>query len=188
MQKAESIISEIDNLVKESCLGDSTTIDGDYIHNLHKIEFELDRFKTTLMNTKNPQSSLDELLAQLTIIQIGRCKNAIYETLRHLHTDYIEKQINDDTIPVDQIKKTPNRSKTVTDDIIPKKMCTTITEVALTNKQRDIIKYLLQGMTTREISINLEICEKTVKNHLSKIYKRLGVKNRIQLYNKFVHI
>jgi DNA-binding CsgD family transcriptional regulator len=52
----------------------------------------------------------------------------------------------------------------------------------LTRKESDILRRVLDGLKNIEISKELEIIEQTVKDHLSKIYSKLGVENRNALY------
>ena len=56
----------------------------------------------------------------------------------------------------------------------------------LTEREREIIRYLAQGASNREISEALFITEGTVKNHISNILAKLGLRDRTQaaLYAK----
>jgi two-component system nitrate/nitrite response regulator NarL len=56
----------------------------------------------------------------------------------------------------------------------------------LTDRQVDVLKYLRDGLTNKEISANLGIAEKTVKVHIAAIFKTLNVVNRTQAA-KFLH-
>jgi DNA-binding NarL/FixJ family response regulator len=47
-----------------------------------------------------------------------------------------------------------------------------------TNREQEILNLLLQRLTNREISESLFISEGTIKNYLTTIYEKLGVKNR----------
>ena len=53
--------------------------------------------------------------------------------------------------------------------------------VALNVRQRVIVWLLCQGLSNREIANRLFICEQTVKSHLHRIFKKVGVSNRLQL-------
>lgn len=52
---------------------------------------------------------------------------------------------------------------------------------SLTPKERLINTYVHQGLTNEEIAVRLNITERTVGNHLSKIYDKFNVKNREEL-------
>lgn len=51
---------------------------------------------------------------------------------------------------------------------------------ALSERQREVLKYLLQGKPNKTISANLHISENTVKAHLSAIFRALGARNRTE--------
>ncbi|MBX3080276.1 MAG: response regulator transcription factor [Anaerolineae bacterium] len=50
----------------------------------------------------------------------------------------------------------------------------------LTFRERDILRWLVEGMNNREIADRLVITEGTVKNHVSNIIGKLGVRDRTQ--------
>ncbi|WP_084658940.1 response regulator transcription factor [Thermogemmatispora onikobensis] len=50
----------------------------------------------------------------------------------------------------------------------------------LTEKEIEIIRYVAQGMSNREIAAQLSYSEKTVKNYLSVIFQKLGIRDRTQ--------
>lgn len=56
----------------------------------------------------------------------------------------------------------------------------------LTERQVDVLRYLKDGLTNKEISARLGIAEKTVKVHIAAIFKTLNVVNRTQAA-KFLH-
>jgi two-component system, NarL family, nitrate/nitrite response regulator NarL len=53
----------------------------------------------------------------------------------------------------------------------------------LTERQVDVLRYLRDGLSNKEISANLGIAEKTVKVHIAAIFKTLNVVNRTQAAN-----
>lgn len=59
---------------------------------------------------------------------------------------------------------------------------------ALTARERGVLRLLAQGLSNRVIARKLDISEKTVKNHLSSIYFKIGATHRTQaaLYAQYV--
>jgi RNA polymerase sigma factor (sigma-70 family) len=52
----------------------------------------------------------------------------------------------------------------------------------LTDREREIVKWAIRGMTNKEIARQLGISEKTVKAHLRNIFPKLKVSRRAQLF------
>jgi len=59
-------------------------------------------------------------------------------------------------------------------------------EPGISARERQVLTHLLGGMSNREISRELGISEKTVKNHLWKVYRKIGVKSRTQLFHQLI--
>lgn len=51
----------------------------------------------------------------------------------------------------------------------------------LTPREREVLEAILQGRSNRQIAEQYAISEVTVKHHLSRIYAKLGVTNRLEL-------
>ncbi len=51
----------------------------------------------------------------------------------------------------------------------------------LTNNERHIAYLACKGLSAKEIGSQLLVSEKTIRNQLSMIYKKIGVKNQIEL-------
>jgi DNA-binding CsgD family transcriptional regulator len=51
---------------------------------------------------------------------------------------------------------------------------------ALTPRQLEILGLVASGLSTADIAAGLGIAQGTVKAHLTMIYSRLGIKNRVQ--------
>jgi DNA-binding NarL/FixJ family response regulator len=50
----------------------------------------------------------------------------------------------------------------------------------LTNREIEILKLLANGMANKQIAFRLKISEKTVRNHVSNTYEKLGIFDRSQ--------
>lgn len=48
----------------------------------------------------------------------------------------------------------------------------------LTKREKEIFDYLITNKTTKEIAEEIGISEKTVRNHISNVMQKLGVKGR----------
>ncbi len=50
--------------------------------------------------------------------------------------------------------------------------------IILTPREKEIFNLLIENNTTKEIANKLNISEKTVRNHISNVMQKLGVKGR----------
>lgn len=51
----------------------------------------------------------------------------------------------------------------------------------LSNRESEVAELVTQGLSNREVAEKLFVTEKTVKFHLTNIYKKMNVKSRAQL-------
>jgi DNA-binding NarL/FixJ family response regulator len=51
----------------------------------------------------------------------------------------------------------------------------------ITAREREVITAIVEGFTNREIAERYKISERTVKHHLSNIFDKVGVSNRLEL-------
>ncbi len=51
----------------------------------------------------------------------------------------------------------------------------------LSNREKQIVDEVLQGKTNKQVAMSLNITERTVKAHLSAIFKKTGTRNRFEL-------
>lgn len=60
----------------------------------------------------------------------------------------------------------------------------------ITGRELEIISHVARGLENKEIAVELEIAEQTVKNHLSRVMKKLGLRNRqeVVLFAIRVHL
>jgi DNA-binding NarL/FixJ family response regulator len=57
----------------------------------------------------------------------------------------------------------------------------TRTALPFTRRERQIVIEILQGSTNQEIGRRLGVTERTIKNQLTPIFQKCGVRNRVQL-------
>lgn len=53
-------------------------------------------------------------------------------------------------------------------------------QVALTVREKDVLKLLPNGLTAKEMALSLFLTEATIKSHLASLYRKLEVGNRVQ--------
>lgn len=70
----------------------------------------------------------------------------------------------------------------------PTAIADTVAVVPLTEREREIVRWLQLGKTNWEIGQILRISDKTVKNHVHNIFAKAGVRNRVQLINKAIEL
>lgn len=58
----------------------------------------------------------------------------------------------------------------------------------LSIREKEVFNLLINNMTTKEISKELNISEKTVRNHISNVIQKLGVKGRSQAVIELIKI
>jgi DNA-binding NarL/FixJ family response regulator len=58
----------------------------------------------------------------------------------------------------------------------------------LTNREREIMKYICEGMTYKEIAEQMFITPFTVNQHLKKVYQKLKVKSKGELISKMLSV
>lgn len=51
----------------------------------------------------------------------------------------------------------------------------------LSAREKEVVTWLIEGLTNREIAQKLSISQHTVKNYIFKIFEKLGVSNRVEL-------
>lgn len=113
----------------------------------------------------------------------------VLELVRAGVSGYVLKDIPPSKL-IDTIK-TVARGFSVIDPSITNKVLGEITRLSrhrrvreewetLTDREMDVLKLMAQGRSNKEIARNLTISEKTVKNHITNIFRKLQVDDRTQ--------
>ncbi len=59
-------------------------------------------------------------------------------------------------------------------------------ECALTDREKEVLRYLLEGKKRSEIACALCVSEETIKKQITSIYRKMGVATRSELFVKFM--
>jgi DNA-binding NarL/FixJ family response regulator len=59
--------------------------------------------------------------------------------------------------------------------------CSAPEDQMLTARELEIVGFLARGISNKEISVELDLSEQTVKNHVRSIFRKRGVTNRVAL-------
>ena len=59
-----------------------------------------------------------------------------------------------------------------------------IKNFSITKREQEIIIALLAGKSNKELAETLFVSEKTIETHLANIYRKVGVKNRLELFSR----
>lgn len=51
----------------------------------------------------------------------------------------------------------------------------------LSQREKEVVRYVAEGMSNREIAVRLKLSEHTIKNYLFRIFDKLGVSSRAEL-------
>lgn len=54
----------------------------------------------------------------------------------------------------------------------------------LTGRELEILEYVALGLTVRQVATRLGVSPRTVETHLGKLYRKLGVRNRVQALSR----
>lgn len=60
-----------------------------------------------------------------------------------------------------------------------------LAEAKLTDREREILELLAEGLLYKEISLRLGISEGSIKQHIHRMYAKLHVQNRTEAINRF---
>ncbi|MFW5998726.1 MAG: response regulator [Halanaerobiaceae bacterium] len=119
---------------------------------------------------------------KVLILTIHDEEEYIFEVTRAGAEGYIQKDIKPQDLH-QSIKKVINGGKVFpasVEEDIEKNTSEGETIEELSNREQQVLELLAQGMSNKELAEELYISEKTVKNHVSNILRKLSVNDRTQ--------
>jgi DNA-binding NarL/FixJ family response regulator len=121
------------------------------------------------------------LLKDLTAQDLAHAVLAVSQGVYQLDAAVIERMIGASSRPnpadtsETQERLVPPQPKTKA-NVAPD----SLDAASLTNREIEVLRLIATGATNREVADSLVISEGTVKNHLSNIFSRLGLRDRTQ--------
>lgn len=112
--------------------------------------------------------------------------DAIFAAVMAGAAGYLLKEIRGRSL-VDAIRQVA-AGKSLLDPAVTERLLTRLREgepederlASLTDRERDVLSLIADGMTNREIGAELFLSEKTVKNYVSGLFAKLGMQRRTQ--------
>ena len=101
-------------------------------------------------------------------------KSSSYQNLKRCLTAVHEGQIWASNMDLQRILETLQRTH-------PLQCVNHRGELLLSKREQEIVPLVAEGLTNREISDRLGLSEHTVKNHLFRIYEKIGISSRVEL-------
>ena len=83
-----------------------------------------------------------------------------------------------------KIEELKNKSKAKINDFSELSIIKKLDEYELSKREKEVLEYISQGLSNSEIAKKMFVSNNTVKSHISHIYAKLDVKNRIQAIKK----
>lgn len=125
-----------------------------------------------------------QILGKSGQIQIGDAMmQAILLSLRPILYGFVIMVLLKRPEMVQTNKSLPGNTRT--ENMNPEKERSVFDTTDLTEREKEIVRLVLAGLSNREIGEQLYIAESTVKKHMSHIFEKLEVKNREQIKHKF---
>lgn len=136
---------------------------------------------TALLKQSHPET-------KVIMLTIHKDDEYIFEAIKAGASGYLLKDV--DTQYLVKAVEAAFRGESIVDPSIASKLLKEFSRISrgggesthdsLTEREKEILKLLVQGLSNRDVAEKLFISEKTVKNHISNIFRKLEVTDRTQ--------
>ena len=184
--ESDSVISRLQHLVQEIAESRATKQNGGILPKLDMIRRELMEMDRQSTLSESAGIAFAEEIEHAIVGRISAFQRAIFKSKMALCSNVLDnsREIERLNCIIDSLPETKKGSVDIG------RMVSNVDAVqsgaALSVREKEILTQLLWGKSNKEISVELGISDKTVKNHLWKIYRKLGVDNRTQLFHKLI--
>jgi two-component system, NarL family, response regulator DegU len=124
--------------------------------------------------------------SKVMMLTIHDDREYVYETVKIGANGYLLKDSDSDTL-VDGIRRVYAGEKFIQPSLLKSIECRTESNdksedmiTSLTKREYEVLILIAEGLNNRAIAERLFISEKTVKNHISNIFKKIEVNDRVQ--------
>lgn len=124
--------------------------------------------------------------SKVMMLTIHDDREYIYETMKIGANGYLLKDSDSETL-VDGIRRVYSGEKFIQPSLLKAMECRTELNdrseemiTSLTKREYEVLILIAEGLNNRAIAQRLIISEKTVKNHISNIFKKIEVNDRVQ--------
>ncbi len=184
--ESDSVISRLQNLVQEIVGSRASEQNGAVLPKLDMIRRELKEMDRQSGLSERAGIAFAEEIERAIVERMGAFQRAIFKSMMTLCSNVLDnsREIERLNCIIDSLPETKKRSIDIAR--IVSNADAGHDGVSLSVREREILAQLLWGKSNKEISVDLSISDKTVKNHLWKIYRKLGVDSRAQLFHKLI--
>lgn len=184
--RIEEIKKELKNTLQNIDREGNKHIPRNVSSTVARIERELTRLEEQINDVDSHDPVFYDTIGRISTSQIDRYRNTVFRAFNAVCTNILLNTHEIERLN-DIVVKLPN---VTSGELAIKRMLMKIDSTdgasSISKREREVLIQLLGGKTNREISHELGISEKTVKNHLWKIYRKLDVENRTQLFNRLI--
>lgn len=119
---------------------------------------------------------------KILILTIHDGEEYVYEVIRAGAEGFIQKDVKIDELKesIDRVMNSERVFPCAVEDMVSEAAASSSQIYELSIREQEVLSLMAQGMSNRKIAQTLYISEKTVKNHVSNILKKLSVADRTQ--------
>lgn len=100
----------------------------------------------------------------------------------------LREYINQIVVLENSIKELSEKEKEKKENEIHEKMMIIANQHQLTERETEVLIYLIKGLNNKQIADKVFLSVNTIKYHIRKIYEKLEVNKRTELQSKIIHL